>query len=312
MISAVAASSIVASENPADLGLQDLLVIAVKGPSLPTLAPSLKPLIGPQTIILPAMNGIPWWFCLVDGPCRPFALTTVDPEGTIATNLPLAQTFGCVVHIGASCPAPGLVQHAMGRELIIGEALGGLSPRVESVACLLGKGPAQAESGDVPLFVGGPDEALDALGDVFGVIGAGVHRMGGVEAAAAFKLVSNLIGMTNLAVLAEGYLLCRRAGVDDATFTAALADTGGWSYQADLRLPWMMAGDFASRFPMELGLKDVRLAVDMAGQWAVPAPVGAATMTQLAAAVAQGYGGEDVDAVVKVVDPRGTIRGAGA
>jgi len=180
------------------------------------------------------------------------------------------------------------------------------------VACLLGKGPAQAESGDVPLFVGGPDEALDALGDVFGVIGAGVHRMGGVEAAAAFKLVSNLIGMTNLAVLAEGYLLCRRAGVDDATFTAALADTGGWSYQADLRLPWMMAGDFASRFPMELGLKDVRLAVDMAGQWAVPAPVGAATMTQLAAAVAQGYGGEDVDAVVKVVDPRGTIRGAGA
>ena len=130
---------IVASENPADLGPQDVLVIAVKGPSLPTLAPSLKPLIGPQTIILPAMNGIPWWFCLVDGPYRPFALTTVDPEGTIAANLPLAQTFGCVVHIGASCPAPGLVQHAIGRELIIGEALGGLSPRVESVARLLGK-----------------------------------------------------------------------------------------------------------------------------------------------------------------------------
>lgn len=130
---------VVFSANPQDLGPQDLLVITVKGPSLPALAPSLKPLIGPETVILPAMNGIPWWFCLVDGPCQPFALKTVDPDGTIAANLPLAQTFGCVVHIGASCPEPGRVRHAMGRELIIGEARGGLSPRLETVAHLLGQ-----------------------------------------------------------------------------------------------------------------------------------------------------------------------------
>lgn len=172
------------------------------------------------------------------------------------------------------------------------------------VACPLGKGPAQADAGELPLFIGGPDAAIDALTPVFDCIGDQQYRLGGVEAATTFKLVSNLIGMTNLAVLAEGYLLCRRAGVAADAFAAALADTGGWSYQAQLRLPWMVAGDFDSRFPAALGLKDVRLAVDIAGQWGIPTPVGAAGMAQLASTVAHGYAGLDVNAVLKVLDPR--------
>lgn len=176
------------------------------------------------------------------------------------------------------------------------------------VSCLLGKGPAQAEAGEVPLFVGGDQEALDALGPVFDCIGDTVHHLGTVEAATAFKLVSNLIGMTNLAVLAEGYALCRRAGVSDEAFTTALADTGGWSYQADVRLPWMIDGDFAARFPVALGLKDLALTLQMAARWGIGAPVGAAGMSQLAAAAAHGWGGDDVDAVLKVVDPLGTAR----
>lgn len=171
------------------------------------------------------------------------------------------------------------------------------------VACLLGKGPTQAEAGEVPLFVGGDEQVIQSLEAVFTCIGETVHRLGSVEAATAFKLVSNLIGMTNLAVLAEGYSLCRRAGVDDEVFTAALADTGGWSYQATVRLPWMVAGDFAPRFPVALGLKDVRLAVDMAAQWGLAVPVGSAGLAQLASAVAHGWGGDDVDAVLKVLDP---------
>ncbi|MEL6894288.1 MAG: NAD(P)-dependent oxidoreductase [Actinomycetota bacterium] len=171
------------------------------------------------------------------------------------------------------------------------------------VACLLGKGPAQAETGEVPLFVGGPDDVLDALGPVFDCIGAGVHRLGTVEAATAFKLVSNLIGMTNLAVLAEGYTLCRRAGVDDDAFTAALADTGGWSYQAEVRLPWMIAGDFEPRFSVALGRKDLALTVAMAARRDIATPVGAAGMSQLASAAAHGYGDDDVAAVLKITDP---------
>jgi 3-hydroxyisobutyrate dehydrogenase len=116
-----------------------------------------------------------------------------------------------------------------------------------------------------------------------------------------------MIGMTNLAVLAEGYLLCKRAGVADDIFATALADTGAWSYQADVRLPWMMHGDYEPRFPVTLGLKDVRLAVDMAGQWGLGVPVAAAGMSQLAAAQAHGWGQLDVVAVLKVLDPQSEV-----
>lgn len=171
------------------------------------------------------------------------------------------------------------------------------------VACLLGKGPAQAESGEVPLFVGGAEATLDALASVFDHIGATVHRLGTVEAATSFKLVSNLIGMTNLAVLAEGYALCRRTGVSDEAFSAALADTGGWSFQAAVRLPWMIDDDFEPRFAVRLGLKDLALAIGMAARSGIAAPVGAAGMSQLGAAAAHGHGHEDVAAVLRVVDP---------
>lgn len=172
------------------------------------------------------------------------------------------------------------------------------------VACPLGKGPAQAEAGELPLFVGGDEGALEELAEVFGIIGAVVHRMGSVESAAAFKLVSNLIGMTTVALVAEGYELCRAAGVEPAAFLEALKDTGGWSYQADLRLPWMIDGDLANRFGVDLALKDLRLAVEAAACLGVPTPVGAAGLMQLAAAHAQGYGGLDVAAIDRVVAPR--------
>ncbi len=128
-----------ASDNPSKLGVQDLLIVAVKGTTLPELAPQLRPMIGPETVILPAMNGIPWWFCQVDGPFEPFAIKSVDPEGGISVSFPSAQTLGCVVHIGASCPEPGLVTHAQGNELIIGNATGGVSERTQAIAGVLAR-----------------------------------------------------------------------------------------------------------------------------------------------------------------------------
>lgn len=170
------------------------------------------------------------------------------------------------------------------------------------VACSLGKGPAQAEEGTLPLFVGCEEAILTELKPVFECIGANLHYLGSPAAATAFKIVSNLIGMTNLAVLAEGYAMCRRLGTSDASFVDALRDTGAWSFQAELRLPWMMNGDFANRFGVDLAIKDVRLAVDVAAQSGVSVPVGAAGLMQLVQASSCGWGGEDVAAVVKVVD----------
>lgn len=252
--------------------------------------------------------------------CVALGATATDSAAEAATDVDLVITsLPMPVHVtamydalapnlpeGTVCMDVSTIDPATARKLY--EDLQGRG--LKFVACLLGKGPAQAEAGELPLFVGGDDDVLDSVAPIFDIIGDQVYRLGAVDAAAMFKLVSNLIGMTNLAVLAEGYLLCHRAGVKDEDFTRALADTGGWSYQAQLRLPWMMAGDFAPRFPMTLGLKDVRLAVDIAGQYGLAVPVAAAGMSQLASAVAHGFADEDVNAMLKVLDPQGEVFGA--
>jgi len=124
--------------DPAELGVQDLVIVAVKAPSLGAVAARVAPLIGPQTVVLPAMNGVPWWFGHgLPGPAAGMALETVDPGGAIARALPPAQVIGCVVHIAALTPEPGLVEHKMGQGLVIGEPLGGSSERLQAVTALL-------------------------------------------------------------------------------------------------------------------------------------------------------------------------------
>jgi 2-dehydropantoate 2-reductase len=139
-----------ASADAAELGVQDLVVIAVKGPALRDIAPRIAPLLSPATLILPAMNGVPWWFghgvaALGDAP-----LASVDPGGTIAAALPFEQVIGCVVHASASSAAPGVVLHQKGQGLIVGEPRGGRSERVQRVADLLaGAGLDVTHSADV-------------------------------------------------------------------------------------------------------------------------------------------------------------------
>jgi 2-dehydropantoate 2-reductase len=113
-----------ASDNPERLGLQDVVIVALKAPSLPRLAPALRPLIGPATLIVTAMNGVPWWF--FDGLEGQAALRldSVDPRGDLRALLPARQVLGCVVHATCSTPEPGLVQHGFGNGLILGEAVG--------------------------------------------------------------------------------------------------------------------------------------------------------------------------------------------
>jgi 2-dehydropantoate 2-reductase len=127
-----------ASADATELGVQDLVVIAVKGPALPEVAPRIAPLLGPHTVVLPAMNGVPWWFCLGRaGFERP--LDSVDPGGRIAQAIALEHVVGCVVHASTATSQPGFVQHRMGQGLIIGEPGGGVSPRVQELAALLGR-----------------------------------------------------------------------------------------------------------------------------------------------------------------------------
>ncbi|MGF6788540.1 2-dehydropantoate 2-reductase [Paraburkholderia tuberum] len=132
------AEQVKASDKPADLGVQELVVIAVKGPAMATVAAHIKPLLGPETIVLTAMNGVPWWFCDgLGGELAGQRLKTIDPDGAISAAIPAAQTVGCVVHASCLIDAPGVVRHHQGNGLIVGEASGKPSERVELLAALL-------------------------------------------------------------------------------------------------------------------------------------------------------------------------------
>ena len=126
-----------ASEGAAELGVQDLVVIAVKGPALTAVARDMAPLLGPDTLVMPAMNGVPWWFCQGVPGFPGGALQSVDPGGLIGDAIRFEQVLGCVVHASASTLEPGLVQHRMGQGLIVGEAAGGKSERAQQVVDLL-------------------------------------------------------------------------------------------------------------------------------------------------------------------------------
>ncbi|MFM0216352.1 MULTISPECIES: 2-dehydropantoate 2-reductase [Paraburkholderia] len=127
-----------AAEDPAELGVQDLVVVAVKGPAMASVAAHIAPLLGPQTLVLTAMNGVPWWFC--DGLGGDFAgkrLKSVDPDGAIAAAIPGEQTVGCVVHASCLVESPGVIRHHQGNGLIVGEAAGRPSERVKALTEVL-------------------------------------------------------------------------------------------------------------------------------------------------------------------------------
>ncbi|MBO6781900.1 MAG: 2-dehydropantoate 2-reductase [Alphaproteobacteria bacterium] len=126
-----------ASESPAQLGTQDFVILTLKAPSLPGIAPQLSPLFGPDTTVVTAMNGIPWWFCdALPKPLEGRQLVSVDPDGILAGAFPKGPSVGCVVHAGASVPEPGLVDHAAGEGFIFGGAQRGVSAQAAAMADL--------------------------------------------------------------------------------------------------------------------------------------------------------------------------------
>ena len=127
-----------ASDKANDLGVQDLLLVALKAPALSEVAAQLSPMIGPHTVVLTAMNGVPWWFLhgqsAAAGDTR---LQTIDPEGVIERAIPPNQVLGGVVHASCALLGRGHAKHHFGNGLIVGEPLGGRSDRAEHTVALL-------------------------------------------------------------------------------------------------------------------------------------------------------------------------------
>ncbi len=169
------------------------------------------------------------------------------------------------------------------------------------LACPLGKTPAQAEKAEEPIFAGGDKAVFEKVKDTLEIVGNPVYYLGTVEASCALKLISNLVGMTNLAVLAEGMRIGEAAGIEPGFLIELLQDTGARSFQMDVRGPWIVNQDFASRFGLDLALKDVRLGVEMAQAWGNEAQTMKSCLEYLKRGHEQGFGREDCNAMFKVI-----------
>jgi len=132
----MATFSILASDDPAVLGPQDYVIVAVKAQNLTQVAAGIAPLLGPDTSIVTAMNGVPWWFfdCIKFGAGGKQRLESLDPGGGLSRAMPTQRIVGCVVHFAASTPEPGLISHNMGKKLILGQPGGANTTRVKRIA----------------------------------------------------------------------------------------------------------------------------------------------------------------------------------
>lgn len=127
----IVAAPVHASDDAGVLGAQDVVILAVKSHSLAAAVSNIGPLLGPETIVLTAMNGVPWWFFDgFGGPCAGLRLESVDPGGRVAAAIPTRSVLGGVVHMSCSTLEPGLVRHHRGTGLIIGEPGNADSPRL--------------------------------------------------------------------------------------------------------------------------------------------------------------------------------------
>lgn len=132
-----------ASDDARDLGAQELLLLAVKAHSLPEVAAAAGVLIGPETLIVPTMNGVPWWFLGPDAPLR-----SIDPDGSIARAFPAAHIIGCVVHASCSCPSPGVTVLKAADRLILGEPGGDDTARLRALVSVMSDAGVPAVQSD--------------------------------------------------------------------------------------------------------------------------------------------------------------------
>jgi 3-hydroxyisobutyrate dehydrogenase len=178
------------------------------------------------------------------------------------------------------------------------------------VASPLGMGPRQAADGTLPLYLGGDGRDLERAAALLNAISPNQYVIGGVEQAYAAKLAINYVSMSNLAVLLEGFGIGAAAGIEPDLLCKLMQDGGARSFQSDVRLPWIVAGDFAPRFGIDLAQKDMRLAIDLAARYHAPAATGAAALQHFSSAQRSGLGALDIGALWHVVGANGSAKPA--
>ena len=121
-----------------EAGPQDYVVVTLKAHSLPGAAKQMQPLLGPDTAIVSAVNGIPWWyFYKVPGSFEDRRVASVDPDGSLWDLLHPSRTIGCIVYPAAEVTAPGVIDHSYGDRFTLGEPDGTRSERANALSAAL-------------------------------------------------------------------------------------------------------------------------------------------------------------------------------
>lgn len=129
---------VTATDRPDDLGPQDLVILAMKAHQVAPVVAGVKALLGPDTVLLTAQNGIPWWYFLKHGgPHEGTRIESVDPGGVIAAHLEVDRVVGSIIYPASEIVAPGVIQHVEGNRISVGELDGAERPRTRDLADLL-------------------------------------------------------------------------------------------------------------------------------------------------------------------------------
>ena len=127
-----------ASDDPSVLGAQELVFLCVKTTSIAAMLPRTNSLLGRDTVVVPAINGLPWWYFFKEGGrFDGQAVACLDPEGRLFQALDPRRILGCVVHAAAQVAEPGVVRHTAGREFLIGEPDRSSSARAERIVAAM-------------------------------------------------------------------------------------------------------------------------------------------------------------------------------
>jgi 2-dehydropantoate 2-reductase len=146
-----AVAKVTATDNYAAAGPQDMVILAMKAHQVEAVALEVPKLFGPDTVVVPMQNGIPYWyFHGYPGELAGTRVRSVDPNGLISEHIPGERVIGCVVYPAAELVSPGVIKHVEGNRFPVGEPDGTSSVRVGRVAqCFIGGGLQAPVLGDI-------------------------------------------------------------------------------------------------------------------------------------------------------------------
>ncbi|MBL6458091.1 2-dehydropantoate 2-reductase [Belnapia sp. T6] len=136
-----------ASEEPEALAGADILLLGLKSHDLPAALPLVQRLMGPDTLVATAQNGLPWWFLQgFGGPAEGLTLNAVDPGGALARAIPVGRVLGGVAHVGAMVEAPGSIRLMKQDRMIFGDPSGRNPAALAALVAALRAGGIPAEA----------------------------------------------------------------------------------------------------------------------------------------------------------------------